>query len=700
MSQPQSQPVSVEIHESIAIIAIANPPVNALSHAVRAGLEAAFADIASRLDLAAVVIYGTDRTFIAGADIREFGKPVQEPLLPDLINRIESCHLPVVAALHGTALGGGLEVAMGAHYRVAVQSARFGLPEVTLGILPGAGGTQRLPRLAGVDFALEAITSGRQIGAQEALKVGLIDRISTTEDVRAAGIAFAKDLLAEGKGPRRTRDIAVDPVAPEVFEAAKAKMVKKARGQLAPQNCIKAVEGAATLPFAQGLAQERALFQELMDSDQRAALIHAFFAERQVAKVPEINGVTPRATDKIGVIGGGTMGVGIAASGLLAGLDVTLIERDGPAALMSGDRVRKTLKDSVTRGKLSQDSYDEILANRFRASNDYKALAEADVVIEAVFESMEVKKDVFTQLDAVCKPGAILASNTSYLDLNEIAQMTSRPSDVIGLHFFSPAHVMRLLEIVVADQTAPEVTATGFALAKRLNKIAVRAGVCDGFIGNRILSHYRKACDGAVLAGASPFDVDRALVSFGLAMGPFAVSDLAGLDIGWATRKRLAPTRDPREVYAEFADRLCEAGHFGRKTGMGYYVYAEDGTRENAEVLEHVAADRAAKGITPREISEEEIVDRYMAAMVNEAARVVEEGIALRPLDVDVTLLNGYGFPRWRGGPMQYADTVGLDKILRDIKRFAEEDAFLWQPAPLLTRLVAEGKTFADLNNA
>ncbi|MCA2007734.1 3-hydroxyacyl-CoA dehydrogenase NAD-binding domain-containing protein [Tritonibacter mobilis] len=695
-----SNPVLMEVVDDIAVIAIANPPVNALSYAVRSGLDAAFAEIARRDDVKAVVIYGADRTFIAGADIREFGKPPQEPFLPDLINRIEACAVPVVAALHGTALGGGLEVALGAHYRVAVPNARFGLPEVTLGILPGAGGTQRLPRLAGVEFALETITSGRQISADEALKTGVIDRISDTSDVREMGLTYARELVASGATPRRTSELSPAPVAAEVFDAARTRLAKKARGQLAPQNCIKAVEGATRLSFAQGLANERALFQELMESDQRAALIHAFFAERQVAKVPEIKDVAPRAIDQIGVIGGGTMGAGIAVSALLAGLQVTLIERDADAVARAEANVSKTLQGSVKRGKLSQEKYDAIMGGTFRASDDYATLAEADVVIEAVFESMEVKKGVFTKLDAICKPGAVLASNTSYLDVNEIAAMTSRPEDVIGLHFFSPAHVMRLLEIVVADKTAPEVTATGFALAKRLKKVAVRAGVCDGFIGNRILSHYRKAGDGAVLAGASPFEVDRALVNFGLAMGPYAVSDLAGLDIGWATRKRLAPTRDPREVYAEFADRLCEAGHFGRKTGKGFYVYGEEGQVPNGEVLEHIATERAAKGIAAREISEQEIVDRYMAAMVNEAARVVEEGIALRPLDVDVTLLNGYGFPRWRGGPMQYADTVGLDKILADIERFAQEDDFLWQPASLLKRLVAEGKTFADLNNA
>ncbi|KUP91972.1 3-hydroxyacyl-CoA dehydrogenase NAD-binding domain-containing protein [Tritonibacter horizontis] len=693
-------PVSLEVVDGIAIVAIANPPVNALSQAVRAGLAGVFAAIEARDDVRAVVIYGSDRTFIAGADIREFGKPPLEPFLPDVINQIEACRLPVIASLHGTALGGGLEVAMGAHFRVADPAARFGLPEVTLGILPGAGGTQRLPRLAGAEVALDLITTGRQIGAEEALAIGLIDKIAAAGDPRTVGVAYAQDLVRQGAAPRRSSALPVQAVAPDVFEQARTRVAQKSRGQLAPLNCIKAVEGAMRLPFLEGLANERALFTELMGSDQRSALIHAFFAERQVAKVPDIKGVTARPIEKIGVIGGGTMGAGIAVAALLSGLKVTLIEREPEAVARAKANVTKTLEGSVKRGKLAQTKFDDIMATTFSASDDYSQLVDADLVIEAVFESMEVKKDVFTRLDAICKPGAVLATNTSYLDINEIAAMTSRPQDVIGLHFFSPAHVMRLLEIVVADKTAPEVTATGFELAKRLKKVAVRAGVCDGFIGNRILSHYRKAVDGAVLAGASPFDVDRALVDFGLAMGPFAVSDLAGLDIGWATRKRLAPTRDPREVYAAFSDRLCEAGHFGRKTGKGYYVYKEDGPCPNEDVLTHVADDRAAKGITPRAMSDDEIVDRYMAAMVNEAARVVEEGIALRPLDVDVTLLNGYGFPRWRGGPMQYADTVGLEKILADVARFAREDDFLWQPAPLLQRLVAEGKTFGDLNDA
>ncbi|WP_424988152.1 3-hydroxyacyl-CoA dehydrogenase NAD-binding domain-containing protein [Microbulbifer sp. S227A] len=694
-----SDSVRPSFHDGIAVVEIANPPVNALSFDVRVGLVEAVHQASDDPKVAAILIHGAGRTFIAGADIREFGQAPKEPLLPEVINILEACDKPVIVAMHGTALGGGLEVALGGHYRIALASAKFGLPEVTLGLLPGAGGTQRLPRVIPVENAIAMITSGRPIGADAALELGLIDKVAEVDDIRAAGIAFAHEIVAAARGPRPTGAMAVTPVDPAVFDAARARLAKSARGQVAPQKCVDAVQGAQDLPFEQGLAQERALFRELMDSDQRAALIHAFFSERQVGKLPELAGVAPRDVAAIGVVGGGTMGAGIAVSALLAGLDVTLIERDADSVARAQATVSKLLMGSVKRGKLSQSAHDAILADTFRASDDYAALSQVDVAIEAVFESMEVKKDVFTRLDAVCKPGAILASNTSYLDLDAIARMTTRPADVVGLHFFSPAHVMKLLEVVVGAETAPDVVATGFAMAKRLRKIAVRAGVCDGFIGNRILAQYRKAVDGAVLAGASPFDVDEALVDFGLAMGPFAVGDLAGLDIGWANRKRVAPNRDPREVYAEFSDRLCEQGHFGRKTGTGFYIHGSDGSRPNPDVDAIIAAERQDKGIAARPLDPQEIVDRYMAAMVNEAARVVEEGIALRPLDVDVTLLNGYGFPRWRGGPMQYADTVGPEKILNDIKRFAAEDAYLWQPAPLLERLVAEGRTFASLNS-
>lgn len=693
-----NQSVNMDIQGNIAVVEIANPPVNALSHEVRLGLQDSVAKAQLDNNVKAIVIVGKGKVFIAGADITEFGKPPQAPILPDLVNEIEASTKPVIAAIHGVALGGGLEVALGAHYRVALSSAQLGFPEVALGLLPGAGGTQRLPRLIPVADAIQMITKGARVSAKAALESGLIDQLAEGNDIRSAGISFANELIAAGAETRVASQLPCNPVDNGVFDAASARVTASARGLTAPQKCIDAIQAASTLPFAEGLALERALFKELVASDQHKAMRHAFFSERETSKLPNLKGVPTREINEVGIIGGGTMGAGIAVSSLLAGLDVTLVERDVEPAAQAKNTVLKLLNGSVKRGKLTEQRFAQIEAEKFRTTIDYQDLASVDLVIEAVFESLEVKKEVFTRLDAICKPGAILASNTSYLNLNDIAAMTQRPDGVIGLHFFSPAHVMKLLEVVVGEQTADTVVASSFALAKRLGKVAVRSGVCEGFIGNRILSHYRKAVDGAVLAGASPFEVDTALVKFGLAMGPFAVSDLAGLDIGWATRKRLAPTRNPREQYAEFADRICEQGHFGRKTGCGFYSYDEGKSTPNPTVDGSIEQERATKGIVAREMDDSEIVDRYMAAMVNEAARVVGEGIAQRPLDVDVTLLNGYGFPRWRGGPMHYADTVGLEKILADIKRFALEDDWLWQPAPLLEQLVAEGKTFASLN--
>lgn len=695
-----TEPVRYTVEDGVAVIIVDNPPVNALSQAVRAGLAAAVKRFEADADAAVAVICGEGRTFIAGADIREFGKPMAEPFLPDVIDRIETCTKPVVASLHGTALGGGLEVALGCHARVALASARVGLPEVTLGILPGAGGTQRLPRLAGAEAALDLITSGRHAAAVEALKLGIVDAVVEGEDPLAAGLAFARTMIANGNKGRRSGEI--DPGARDeaLFADWRAKTKKSARGQISPMVAIDAIEAAYDLPFTEGMARERELFKELMASDQRAGLIHAFFAERAVAKIPEAEAARPREVASIGVIGGGTMGSGIAVAALNSGLPVTLVERDEASVERARGIVAKLLDDGVRRGKLSEARRDQILSRDFSIATDYSALAGTDLVIEAVFEDMDVKKDVFRRLDGIAKAGAILATNTSYLDVNEIAAETSRPQDVIGFHFFSPAHVMRLLEVVVADRTAADVVATGFALAKKLRKVAVRAGVCDGFIGNRLLNTYRKAADYMVEDGASPYQIDAALVAFGFPMGPFAVSDLAGLDIAWAGRKRRAATRDPRERTVGIADRICERGWFGQKTGRGYYLY-EPGARRGSpdpEVEAIIAAERQAKGIVPRSFTDEEIVSRYMAAMINEAAKIVEEGIALRPLDVDVTMIAGYGFPRWRGGPMHYADRLGLDTVLAELRRLCAEDAFFWEPSPLLVRLAGDGETFASLN--
>ncbi|GAA6191569.1 3-hydroxyacyl-CoA dehydrogenase NAD-binding domain-containing protein [Phaeobacter sp. NW0010-22] len=692
-----SEAIGYERVGDIAILAANNPPVNALGHDVRNGLVDGIAR-AEADGAKAVLIYGEGKTYFAGADIREFGKPPTQPFLPDVCTRIEASPLIVVSALHGTALGGGLEIALGSHFRIAVPTARVGLPEVLIGVMPGAGGTQRLPRLVGVDAAVDVITSGRQIGAKEALAMGILDRV-VEGTPREVGLAYAQELLDSGAERRAISEMP----APEAvdFDALYNMVLQKGRGQIAPALAVRGVQACCELPFEEGMKRERELFMELMASDQRQGMIHAFFSERAVGKLPELKGVAPRNLNAVGVIGGGTMGAGIATAALLSGLSVVMLEMTAEAAEAARGRIEGNLGGALKRGKLSQAQFEDLTTKALTLATDYAALGDVDLVIEAVFEDMGVKKQVFTQLDAVCKPGAILASNTSYLDINEIAACTKRPADVIGLHFFSPAHVMKLLEVVVADKTAADVVATGFALGNRLKKTSVRAGVCDGFIGNRILSTYRTCADHMILDGATPYQIDKALTDFGFAMGPYAVADLAGLDIGWAVRKRKrAEGVDPRARDFTYADKLCEDGHFGQKTGTGYYVY-QAGKRAgvpNPDVMSLIEADRAAQGLTPRDLSDDEIVRRYMAAMVNEAAKVVGEGIAHRPLDVDVTLLYGYGFPRYRGGPLKWADMVGLPSLLSEMQDWAKEDGYFWQPAPLLEKLVAEGRTFDDLN--
>lgn len=689
--------VSYENRGGVGVITIANPPVNALSQAVRAGLMQAAADFAADAGAASAVLLCAGRTFVAGADISEFGKPPIEPYLPDVINALEALPKPVVAAVHGTALGGGLELAMGAHYRVAAASARMGLPETTLGILPGAGGTLRLPRLAGVKLAAEAITSARQISAPEAEAAGLVDEVVADADLTEAALAAARRLA--GTAARRSRDLPAPAPDAALFDTLRAGLAKSAPGQVAQARALDAIDFGLSHDFDAALANERATFVDLMQTPQRAALVHAFFAERKVAQLPELDGIAPRGFDRIGVIGGGTMGAGIAVACLMAGLTVTLVERDAEAAAAGAGRVTGMIDGAVSRGKMTAAARDAAMA-RFTTADTYAALADADLVIEAVFEKMEVKQEVFAKLDAVAKPGAVLATNTSYLDINQIAQATRRPQDVIGLHFFSPAHVMKLLEIVVPDATAPDVVATGFALAKKLKKTAVRAGVCDGFIGNRILNAYRKAADAMVLDGADPYQVDRAVRAFGFPMGPYQVSDLAGLDIGYFNRQRQAATRPAGERVPVFADRLYELGRLGRKTGRGYYIYDAETPNgrpdpEMGALLDQVRADL---GLTPRSFTEAEIIDRYMAMMVNESAKVVQEGIAQRPLDVDVTLLHGYAFPRAKGGPLHWADAQGLAGIADRLRALAADDPVLWQPSDLLLRLADSNGRFATLN--
>ena len=701
---PATSPDSVvqtSLHGPVLVVRIDNPPVNALGQAVRAGLLAATQRAESDDAVRAVLLVGAGRAFIAGADIREFGKPPQPPSLPETINRMEQLNKPVIAAIHGPALGGGLEVAMAAHYRLALPGAKLGLPEVNLGLLPGAGGTQRSPRLMGAVAAAELMLSGKHLSAKAAQAAGLVDRLAEGDDPTAAGLAYAEELLAQGAGARRTCDLPIPDAAtaPAQLDQLAADTAKKTRGLFSPAKIIECVRAALELPFEQGLKRERVLFMECLNSPQRAGLVHAFFAERETAKIPEARAASPRPLTKLAIIGGGTMGAGITVSALDAGLSVTMIERDAESIARGQANVEKVYDGLIAKGRMKPEAKADVMG-RYTPSTSYDDIKDVDLVIEAVFEDIEVKKAVFRELDRVCKSGCVLATNTSYLDIDAIAAVTQRPQDVIGLHFFSPANIMKLLEIVVAAKTAPDVVATAFELAKRMKKVPVRAGVCDGFIGNRILAVYREAANHVLEDGASPYEIDAAVRGFGYPMGPFQVSDLAGGDIGWATRKRKAATRDPKARYVEVADRIAERGWFGQKTGRGWYLYPQGARagQEDPEVLAIVDEERKNKGITPRSFSHEEIMRRYMAAMVNEGARVLEEGIALRPLDIDVTFLFGYGFPRWRGGPMKWADMQGLPKVLADIREFAKEDPQFWQPAPLLEKLVAEGRDFESLN--
>ena len=691
----------------VLLVTVNNPPVNALGAAVRQGLVAAMEQADATASVKAVVIVGAGKAFIAGADIREFGKPPVEPFLPDVCNRIEACSKLVVAVVHGPALGGGLEIAMAAHYRLALPAAKVGLPEVSLGLIPGAGGTQRAPRLMGVKAATELMLSGQPMNAKAAKAAGLIDKLEEGSDPAAAGLAYAHELLAQGAPLRRTsadQSRLLDKTAALAdLEALRADTAKKSRGLFSPMKIIDCVQAAVELPFAEGLKFERTQFLACIDSPQRQGLIHAFFAEKETAKIPEAKAAAPRHFAKIAVIGGGTMGAGITVSALDAGLAVTMVERDAESIARGQANVEKVYNGLIAKGRMSEEAKAAIMA-RYTPSTRYDDIADVDLVIEAVFEDLEVKKAVFKELDRVCKSGAVLATNTSYLDIDAIAAVTSRPQDVIGLHFFSPANIMKLLEIVVPAKVAPDVVTTAFELAKKMKKVPVRAGVCDGFIGNRILAVYKQAADYIMEDGASPYEIDEAVRGFGFAMGPFQVTDLAGGDIGWATRKRRAAkaleSGAPKARYVEIADRICENGWFGQKTGRGFYLYPQGARigQPDPEVLAIVDAERAKKGVTPRKFTADEIMRRYMAAMVNEGAKVVGEGIALRPLDVDVTFISGYGFPRYRGGPMKWADMQDLDKVLADIEAFAKEDALFWTPAPLLQKLVAEGKNFESLN--
>jgi len=683
-------PVRLIPTRPVALIEIDNPPVNATSQAVRAGLLAAIQEVGRDPGIEAVVIACAGRTFVAGADIREFGQVPREPHLPDVVNAIEDCSKPVVAAIQGTALGGGCEIALACHARVAEPGASLGLPEVKLGLAPGAGGTQRLPRLVGLEAALDLVTSGRPVKAQEALRLGLIDRLSSG-DLRQDATELARELI--GQPLRRIGERSVAAMDAEAASAKIADIRKKARGALAPGRAAELVLLSASLPLQDGMERERETFLDLRTSEQSVALRHAFFAEREVMRVPGLGKVEPRPVQKVGIVGAGTMGSGIAIAFADAGFDVRIVETSEQALTAGQARVADIYDKQVSSGRITAAARDERLQAIGYAIGT-GSLSDRDLVIEAVFEDLDVKRALFRDLDAILPPGTILATNTSYLDINLIAAATSRPADVVGLHFFSPAHVMKLLEIVRTDATAADVVATGLNLAKRLRKIPVVCRVCDGFVGNRILSRYRQQAEYLLEEGALPHEIDAALEAFGFPMGPFAVSDLAGLDINWARRKRLAPTRDPRERYVDIADRLCEAGRFGRKTGAGWYRY-DGGKREIDPVVTALVEESSQRrGLTRRQISADEIQSRIRAAIVNEACKILDERIVERPLDVDVVMMHGYGYPAWRGGPLFEADRIGLQPILAQVRERAAQDGPGWEPAEGLVSRAASGAKF------
>jgi 3-hydroxyacyl-CoA dehydrogenase len=693
--------VRYERRGAVGIVTVDNPPVNALSQGVRQGLVDALGQGLGDDGANALIVIGAGRTFIAGADIKEFGKPLAAPDLNLVIATIEDAAKPVVAAIHGTALGGGLEVALGCHYRVAVASAQVGLPEVKLGILPGAGGTQRLPRLIGAKPALDMITTGDFVRAPQAKALGIIDAV-IEGDLLEGALRFAAEVAPGGTAGRRLRErddkLAADRGNAALFADYRAQVKKRARGQVSPLRSIDAVEAAITLPFAEGLQRERAIFSELVTSPQARALIHAFFAEREAMSVPDVPADTPmRAIKSAAVIGAGTMGGGIAMNFANAGIPVTLVETAADALERGLGIIRGNYAATVAKGRLDQAAMEKRLA-LIKGTLDIGAIRAADVVVEAVFEEMAIKKEVFAKLDRLAKPGAILATNTSTLDVDAIAAVTARPQDVIGTHFFSPANVMRLLEIVRGAKTGKDVIATTMRLGKTLAKVPVLVGVCDGFVGNRMIFQYSREAEFLLEEGALPQQVDQALTDWGMAMGPFAMSDMAGNDVSWRIRKGQAATRPNDRRYSHIADRLCEQGRFGQKANAGWYRY-EKGSRAplpDPEVEKLVVAESARLGIKRQAISDEEIVKRTIYGLVNEGARILEEGIAQRPGDIDVIYLTGYGFPAWRGGPMFYADSVGLDKVYADVKRFHETQGYFWKPAPLLERLAREGKRFAD----
>jgi 3-hydroxyacyl-CoA dehydrogenase len=686
------------VHGRTAVIYLNNPPVNGMGHALReelAGhLDAAWADP----DVDAIVITGAGKLFCGGADIKAFNTPASraEPSSRTIVRRIEESAKPVIAAIHGSALGLGLEFAMGCHYRIAQRGAKLGLPEVKLGLLPGGGGTQRLPRLAGVDAAVRMIVEGDSVSADDALAMSLVDEVAGGELLPAA-LDFAKRVARNTEHPVASQRRAKAPVDTGYFEAQKKRIAASKRGQPAPLECLACIEAAVTMPFDEGMKFERERFDVLVNGTESKAMRHLFLAERAAAKIPGIPTDTiPAPIDKVAVIGAGTMGSGIAMSFASAGIPVILFEARDEALQRGITTIRKNYEGTVSKGRLKREEADARIA-RIEATLDMARVADADLVIEAVFEDMAVKKELFGKLDALCKPGAVLATNTSRLDVNEIAAATKRPQSVIGLHYFSPANVMRLCEVVRASATSPETIVSSMNVVRRTGKLPVLVGVCDGFVGNRMVAQYAREAEFLLEEGATPEQVDGALKKFGLAMGRFAMADLAGLDIGWAGRKRLAPTRPKHLRYSKVADRICEMGRFGQKTGAGFYRYEAGSRTPLPDPIVHDLIVECAReaGIERRTITDDEIVERTIYALVNEGAKILDEGIAQRASDIDLIYVNGYGFPAWRGGPMFYADTVGLDKIYARVREFEQKHGEFWNPAPLLKRLAESGKTFA-----
>jgi 3-hydroxyacyl-CoA dehydrogenase len=689
-----TQSVDLERRGRIAVLTVNNPPVNALSQHVRQGLRDGLNQATADAAVGAIVITCAGRTFIAGADITEFGKPPREPGLHEVLELIEGAPKPVVAAVHGTALGGGLEVALACHYRVGVKTARFGLPEVKLGLLPGAGGTQRLPRVVGVEKALQMIVSGDPIGADEARMHGLIDAL-VDGDLTAAGVAFADKVLDDKRPLKKIRDVE-DKIAPargkpEVFASFRKSVARQTRGFRAPENCIKAVEAAVTLPFDAGLARERELFLELLASPESKAQRYFFFAEREAAKIPDVPPDTPAKEIKTAaVLGAGTMGGGIAMNFANAGIPVTVIEVSRAPLERGLGIVRKNYEATASKGRLTAADVERRMG-LIRGATDLGAIADADIVVEAVFEDMPVKRDVFAKIDKICKADAVLATNTSTLDVNEIAAATRRPESVIGMHFFSPANVMRLLEVVRGAKTSKTTIATAMAVGRRIAKVPVLVGVCDGFVGNRMLHARGREAERLILEGALPHQVDKVLYDFGFPMGPFAMGDLAGLDVGWRIRKG-------KGLRSPVADRLCELGRFGQKTGAGYYHYVgSDRTPlPDPEVEKIILAVAKDQSIERRAISDAEILERLLYPMVNEGAKILEERLAIRASDIDVIWVYGYGWPVYRGGPMFWADAIGL-KVIRDrMREIQHPPGDARQPAALLDRLAEAGKGFLD----